>query len=470
VPAGPAPASGAGASSSHDALGGVGSLEALEAAAALRPEPLDAAQGAKRQRVLERAARAGLLGLTPLPSDVFSAQPSARELQHLRQLRLGAKQVTFESVDSDRLQSALTHLELFMEEMPSRVPFPPEVGAGDGARLAAARYREETYRLYSASCIRRGSLQRGRLGEPIAPETIMGYCSALRALQTRDGGVNTLVKEASGVVPAMMRGVRRGRPARKAKLKRRGLRGRHLRKAAANRKFDRSSSWEARRGWALAVTGYALLARGGELGRVEKKAWDASRGLRWRDVQWHRVGRVHKDHAACTVHICAVKDREGGGERFPIPIRRRAAPGQARDPVCAYDELRAAWEEDCRLLGRQAALDTPVFRRSARGGPEAAVSTRDVRATVRTVAVAAGEPAGDFGAHSLRIGGATDMRDLLGIEKGKSLIKDRGRWKSDIFHIYTRADMAAGLEASAGMADVKSVEIEAIFSDWVDNR
>merc|ERR1711951_187874 len=107
----------------------------------------------------------------------------------------------------------------------------------------------------------------------------------------------------------------------------------------------------------MVVVAHALMARGGELGRVEGKAFSESRGLRWCDIEWHRPGALPeaKGFAACTVHLCSVKDVEGRGQRFPIPIRRRAGPGQPRDAVCAYDELAAAYAEDVRLLGGAAA-------------------------------------------------------------------------------------------------------------------
>jgi len=418
--------------------------------------------------VLDRAAGAGLLGVHAPVADVFASQPSARELRRLEDLRAGARQVTFEGVDPGRLQSALTHYELWRAEAPSRVAFLPLAGAGSPGRLEAARYNEESLRLYAASCLARGSLQRGKQGEPIAPATVSGYVSALRALLTRDGGVNVLAQETKGVVPALMRGVRRMRPATAPRRKRRGLRGSLLRRVARSRGFDRSRSWWARRRWCMLLAGYALLARGCELGRRDGRAFDPSRGLRWRDVEWHAVGRVSRHHAACTVHLCAAKDVEGHGRRYPVPLRRRAAGRSAGGEVCAYDALARAWEEDARMFGAASARDMPIFRRSARGGAADAVETKDVRAAVRAAVHAVGEKAADFGAHSLRIGAATDMRDLLGVEAGRAVIKGRGRWRSDVYEIYTRADMGASLEASARMAHVDAVEVEAVFGGWAD--
>ena len=210
------------------------------------------------------------------------------------------------------------------------------------------------------------------------------------------------------------------------------------------------------------------------MGRAVGKPFDARRGgLTWADVVWHEPGVGSHTRAGCTVFLCNVKDVEGAGKRYPLPIARRGLPGAPFDPVCAYDALRAAFDEDVRLLGRDEARRGPIFRRTLRGGADDAVDTNDVRAAVRDVASAAGEAALDeFGAHSARIGGASDLHDRLASRSppvdSRPLIKARGRWRSDIYHVYTRSALATAMGATAGMVDVDSVEMEAIFSGWTE--
>ena len=81
----------------------------------------------------------------------------------------------------------------------------------------------------------------------------------------------------------------------------------------------------------------------------------------------------------------------------------------------------------------------------------------------------------DFGGHSLRVGGASDFRDLFdcstaGLEEAERVLKKRGRWRSDIpvAFIYTRASLATALEASARLAHVDGGDIEASFSAWAE--
>eukprot|EP00965_Chrysotila_dentata_P032968 1098498-Pleurochrysis_carterae.AAC.1 len=78
------------------------------------------------------------------------------------------------------------------------------------------------------------------------------------------------------------------------------------------------------------------------------------------------------------------------------------------------------------------------------------------------MAAAVGLDAADFGGKWWRIGGATDMRDLKG-EEGCALIKQRGRWQSDVASVYQRAIIDAQLEAiSAGIGDASGVELKAV--------
>lgn len=414
----------------------------------------------------------GLHGVHRAVADVFSGTPSASELGRLEELRAGTRQLIAESVDPGRLQSALTHFELWRQELPSRVAFLPLTGSGSPGRLEAARYNEESLSLFLASCLQRGSLQRGKVGQPIAVDTAQGYVSALRAELTRDSGVQALVPEANVPVRAAARGARRGRPPPAPRRRRRGLRARHLRAAAANGEFDRRGSWRARREWLAAVLQHRLVARGGEMGRVNGKPFRASRGLTWANVQWHAAGELAEAHASAVVRMCHVKDPDGRGQRHAVPVRAhgQAAGGrrQREDALCAYSLLREAWREDCALLGAAAAASAPIFRREPRGGASSAYATKDMAAIAKRVAVAAGEPPDDFGAHSGRIGGATDYRDLTGADAGRRVLKAFGRWKGDIAYIYTRMAVEESLDASGNVANVRTRELEAVFAGFTE--
>ena len=92
-------------------------------------------------------------------------------------------------------------------------------------------------------------------------------------------------------------------------------------------------------------------------------------------------------------------------------------------------------------------------------------NTGDTEDAVREAAIALGELAAQFGGASLRIGGATDLRDAYG-PRSAAIIKQRGRWASDCHLIYERALAHEQLEASALMMTAAHPEIEAVVTGW----
>ena len=501
-----------------------------------RGAPADAKLLGKRDELRRRAGAAGLLGLHSGQEDQFEGEPSAAELARLRQLQTTVDQLTQESVAPERMLSALSHYELWRQELPSRVPFLPLWGEGSPGRVEAAQYNERSLGLFATSCLERGSLQRGRRGAPIQPNTVTGYVSALRSLLTRDGGVKVFVPEANVVVPAVASTVRLARPPAAPRRRRRGLRASHLR-AALERGVARRGSFSARREWLAAVLGHRLVMRGAELGRRDERTFSSARGLTWRNIEWREAGAAHETQPVAVVHLCDAKDQGGNKQRYPLLVRamgdaprstsrvrgsakkrRRSTQPSAEaraesDGLCAYWLLREAWEEDVATLGRAAALDAPVFRTSAGGGaaaagtplcarlrrdprkevvrtrtytcaaprrgptdaprgppdaipPAAAYTTGDVGRVARRVALAAGEEPSDFGAHSLRIGGASDYRDLAGPEHGRRLLNVFGRWRRDISYLYARQSIEEAMEASASVAGVNTRDLESMFTSF----
>ena len=462
------------ASATHPLLPAWDSEESRRAATRLRDRPTDFRREARRDEVMRWASESGLTGVHERPPDVFEGQPDDEELRNLRTLRAASYRVAHESVDPDRLRTAIRHWRLFREELPSRRPFVPLSGPGSLGVFEADQYNSETLELFQASIISRGSLQPGRLSETIDTKTAAGYVSAIRAFISRDGGVQMRSERCNIRPKAIQRCVRRTRGPAVSRRRRIGIRAVHLRAADADESFDRTSTWAKRRRWCAAVVGHQLVARGAELGRADGQTLSRTRGLRWRNVEWHGLGTLSRTHLVLTVHLCAAKDVEGGGQRFPLLIRRRAvgaAPLEAEDSMCAYDLLRAAWREDADQLGELAALDRPIFRRSCADGDDHAFKTSTMLGIAREVAEAAGLDPSDVGGHSFRIGGATDFRDLYdntseGLAEARRVLMARGRWKSDIAFIYVRTSAVTALEASARVADVDTRDVEAMFSGW----
>ena len=65
-----------------------------------------------------------------------------------------------------------------------------------------------------------------------------------------------------------------------------------------------------------------------------------------------------------------------------------------------------------------------------------------------------------------RIGGACDIRQAEGIERGKVLIQERGRWASDISWIYQRGDVGEQLLVSLDMVGASGASAETVIPGW----
>ena len=79
---------------------------------------------------------------------------------------------------------------------------------------------------------------------------------------------------------------------------------------------------------------------------------------------------------------------------------------------------------------------------------------------VRAYLQAAGEPPSEFAASSARSGGSTDWRCQLGLETAKSVIKQRGRWESDVNEIYQRPLVEEQLRGSALVGSAHGAGLE----------
>jgi hypothetical protein len=115
-----------------------------------------------------------------------------------------------------------------------------------------------------------------------------------------------------------------------------------------------------------------------------------------------------------------------------------------------------------RELGKMVDMDpvddcdretTPLFRWS----DGSAFTVDQVRVVVKGLMGAAGRDPADFGAHSLRIGGATAA--LTG-GLGPAQIQIMGRWDSEVYKVYTKLtrELAAGLSVVVGSTSFHDVE------------
>ena len=149
-----------------------------------------------------------------------------------------------------------------------------------------------------------------------------------------------------------------------------------------------------------------------------------------------------------------IEEYDGGGSDTYAALARLVE----HDPV--PQELRAT---------------TPLFRRrvARRGGGGGAPAVRhttvpQMRETVRRFAQAAGVHKyvkAHWGAHSCRIGGATDLASTG--KASQLLLRAKGRWSSDIGAIYARLTQRSLLAASRLMQKARGRDLEEIIPSFV---
>ena len=109
---------------------------------------------------------------------MFVADATREQKSTLEQLRLTATSQTEEAADSERLGTALTWFKNFRAAT-GRVPFinPQQSGGKE--------YNQETFELFAEYIRAQGSVQKGRTGSTIRPDTIGRYVSAIKLATAR---------------------------------------------------------------------------------------------------------------------------------------------------------------------------------------------------------------------------------------------------------------------------------------------
>ena len=413
------------------------------------------------RKLLGRAEQLGLVG--PLGDDDGEGDdenPLAAEL------RLGARDRARETWDVERLDTALGWYADFVRDVRREPAFKPLCGLDD---VNALVYNQTTLDMLAEYIRRRGSKLKGpRNGSTLRADTIATYVSTIKTLRSFEARHRITDPRANTVGPAAAKRMRQvdGPPGqRQLRL---GLRARHLRAIAAAG-FNRSSRRGAQQ-WAAALLAHNLLLRGGELGVVDSAEFDTSRDLTIGAVEFKEPCPESSWLPWLTVDVVPIKDTHARRRVCPMPVRRRETGGElGSDPMDVYDAVVLAIAARIgRLppaLGRVGGAEAmwPLFTRARGGG---AWRTADTRALARDLAARLGLDPNDFGAKSFRVGGATDWRAVFGPRSAEALIRQRGRWCSDVAAIYQRALANEHLGGSAAVGGAGGAELEALCRGW----
>ena len=152
--------------------------------------------------------------------------------------------------------------------------------------------------------------------------------------------------------------------------------------------------------------------------------------------------------------------------KVPIPIAAKQPMGApSANITCPYEALLRHLRHRMAVVPPHLHATSPLFV-----GPDGvtAVDTDLMHDVVYDIAMVLGMDAKEFNASALRRGGATDLRDRLGSAAGKQLIKQRGRWETDMDEIYSRASVAEHVAASTALSSAHAtLTLEQVVPDWV---
>lgn len=273
-------------------------------------------------------------------------------------------------------------------------------------------------------------------GKPILPETASKYVSTVKAWHERmfkyqiGGGID--LSSLRDVIKGMNKELKLP-----AKRQRFGVRSQVLAAAIGNHLGGRSA---AAANWRAAlIVAFCGLMRGAEFAVEDGKTFNAARNLTRSDVKFGD-GYV--------VIMMRPAKKNVSGKTVPLML---GGGGVLLDPVAALREL---FELD--PVSEAEAATTPLFR-SGTGG---AFKVKEVRSTVKLLMQYEGLDPTKFGAHSLRIGGASAA---LAAGVDPALIRMMGRWSSDIYQIYCRMSQAMALDVSVKIGSTPFVDIESGF-------
>ena len=417
-----------------------------------------------RQRVDALAAQCGLDGarVGVACDEWIEGAPPVGGAEIIATLRKGVRARAGDVVDLDRAQTVLEWLCDFVRAS-GRRPFLPLEHAGD---LAGAVYNSETLEMFGEFIRRHGSRQKGREGSAIASDTVDGYVSTLRTMASMAAHCKISIDAVNVVLPAASKRARQLQgPPGERKLKR-GIRAQQLRQLAGMG-YDRSSA-QGMIEWAAALVAHNLLLRGGEIGVVPGKPFDARRDATFGAIEFRAPCADSAWQPWLLWEVVPIKDTTARRRTCPMAIQRRSTGVCGADPLDVYDAVVLAWRAQSGTappeVGRAAGslASRPFFV----GRSGSVWDTNDTRSLAQRMGAVLGIPAGELGGKSFRIGGAIDWRDVFGAD-AQRIITQRGRWHSDVALVYQRALAAPHLRGSAAVGDAASADLESLCKGWV---
>lgn len=348
------------------------------------------------------------------------------------------------------LGSALAAFGRFAAACPSRELFRRPAFRGD---LSVSAHNEWTMILFAWFLVSEPSPKTGR---PIKAQSMRSYISLVKNYLSFEFAYQVVDSEVR--LKRLIKDIVSNEPIANRK-KRRGMRRRHLR-AYWRLPEARRTDVNAVNNFAALATAWHCLARGGEVApSVKPSAWKADRQPTRADLSFHET---EKGRRYAVLWLRPLKKKTVVPK---VPQYIEEHDGEGSD---AYAALQRLCEHD--PVPASEAARTPLFRRRVVDGRGRArtqhMTVAHLRSLVRRVAKRLGYPSKhEWGAHSLRVGGATDLASTG--KASELLLRARGRWASDVAAIYARLTRRAQLAGSRLMQEGRGRDLEELLPDFV---
>lgn len=240
-----------------------------------------------------------------------------------------------------------------------------------------------------------------------------------------------------------------------SRRKRRGVRRHHLVRMWTHLTHVRADDADSVNNHALLSTAWHTLARGGELA-PQAAEWDPAKHPSRADLKF---GKTSGGRRYAILKLRPLK-KKGEVSAIKVPQFITEFDGGGSD---TYAALRRLAKFD--PVPRELRAETPLFRRSQSAGPARHITVAQMRGLVKARMAEIGFlNSAEWGAHSCRIGGATDL-----VATGKAsplLLQAKGRWGSDVGRIYARMTRKSQLAASDLMQEGRGRDLEEILGDF----
>jgi hypothetical protein len=439
----------------------------------------------RRSKELALYARAEALGLCgPLGkrrADVWEGRLDEAERGQgaalVDELRAGIRRRVMRGADLGRVGTALSWFADFRRDT-TRTPFLPLEHAGD---ISSSVYNAESLELLAEYMRLRGSRKSWQKGGAISADHIQATVATVRLLRSAEAHYGIIAESADTALSALYKDMRKDEGPKGERKESRAFRASHFRVLMSSG-HDRTTP-RGKREWCIALVAHNLLLRGGEVGRTTTKAFDCARDLTLTSVILRAACRESGGRLWLIVWVVSIKDPSVRFRAVPLPIMQRRSCSE----LCAYtalkDHVEQRWRQVPACAGACAWCKPTAGSPRPGGKPPATCSrantplfqledgsayrTQDVRDLGARMAEGAGIPPETVGGKLFRIGGATDVRDALGLQAAERTLKDRGRWGSDVAFVYGRANMRDQLHASVAIGDADAREVEQMVEGWV---